>query len=198
MWLLLASIREAFEQAQKTGTIPGAQQQLEYEARISSESGDMPRLLTVAGNNAEIAVQGAITNRPSLMAFLFGGGNTTYADIVSALAVAEQDPEIDNITLAIDSPGGTIAGLFDTLAAIEAAKKPIKAVVSNTAASAAYAIASQADEIVATNKAARFGSVGIVVSGFVDENEFAVTSTNAPKKLQTCPQKMVKPLFEKN
>ena len=183
MWLLLASIREAFEQAQKSGSAPSAQQQLDYEARISSGSGEgLPRLLTIAGNNAEIAIEGAITARPSLMAFIFGGGNTTYADINAALAVAEQDPEVDNITLAIDSPGGTIAGLFDTLAAIEAAEKPVKAVVSNVAASAAYAIASQADEIVATNRAARFGSIGIVVRGFVDENEVAITSTDAPKK----------------
>jgi len=183
MWLLLASIREAFEQAQKSGSAPSAQQQLDYEARISSGSGEgLPRILTIAGNNAEIAIEGAITARPSLMAFIFGGGNTTYADINAALAVAEQDPEVDNITLAIDSPGGTIAGLFDTLAAIEAAKKPVKAVVSNVAASAAYAIASQADEIVATNRAAMFGSIGIVVRGFNDPDEFAITSTDAPKK----------------
>ena len=183
MWLLLSAIREIFEEAQKNGSAPTAQQQLDYEARMMSPSGqDLPRLLTVAGNNAEIAIEGAITNRPSLLAFIFGGGNTTYADINAALAVAEQDPDIDNITLAIDSPGGTIAGLFDTLAAIESAKKPVKAVVSNVAASAAYAIASQADEIVATNRAARIGSVGIVVRGFLDDNEIAITSSNAPKK----------------
>lgn len=183
MWLLLAAIREAFENAEKSGAVPTAQQQLDYEARVASgSSGDLPRLLTIAGNNAEIVIQGAITNRPSLLAFMFGGGNTTYADITAALAVAEQDPEVDNITLAIDSPGGTIAGLFDTLAAIQAAKKPVKAVVSNVAASAAYALASQADEIVATNRAARFGSIGIVVRGSIDENEIAIASSEAPKK----------------
>ena len=169
MWLLLAAIREAFENAEKSGAVPTAQQQLDYEARVASgSSGDLPRLLTIAGNNAEIVIQGAITNRPSLLAFMFGGGNTTYADITAALAVAEQDPEVDNITLAIDSPGKT--------------KKPVKAVVSNVAASAAYALASQADEIVATNRAARFGSIGIVVRGSIDENEIAIASSEAPKK----------------
>ena len=163
--------------------MPSAEKQLEYEARMSAVSGgDTPRLLTIAGDSAEIEITGAITNRPSMFAFMFGGGNTTYPDIIAALAVAEQDPAVKTITLAIDSPGGTIAGLFDALAAIEATTKPVRAVVSNMAASAAFAIAAQADEIVAGNQATRFGSVGIVVSGFVDEGEVTITSTDAPKK----------------
>ena len=116
------------------------------------------------------------------MAYLLGSGNTTYSDIISALASAEKNPNIKNITLSIDSPGGTVSGLFDALAAMEAINKPMKAVVSNVAASAAYAIAAQADEIVATNDAARFGSVGVVVHTSVYEEDIAITSTNAPKK----------------
>ncbi len=183
MWLLTASVRQAFERAESSGAMPTAQQQFDYEARLNSASDhDCPGILTIAGNNAEIEIRGAITNRPSLMAFMFGGGNTTYSDIISAIAIAEQDPEVDNITLAIDSPGGTIAGLFDALAAIENATKPTKAVVSNMGASAAFAIASKADRIIATNRATMLGSVGIVVRGFVEEGDITITSTDAPKK----------------
>ena len=182
MWLLQSAIRQEFEKAQATGGTPSAEQQLEYAARMSAVAGDTPRLLTIAGDSAEIAITGAITDRPSFFAYLFGGGNTTYPDIISALAVAEQDPAVKSITPAIDSPGGTIAGLFDAVAAIEATTKPTRAVVSNMAASAAYALAAQADEIVAGNRATRFGSVGIVVSGYADENDVTITSTNAPKK----------------
>ena len=183
MWLLQTAMYHALKQAQAGGAMPSAAQQLDYEARMSAvHDGDAPRLLTIVGDNAEIRVQGVLTNRPSVFAFLFGGGNATYSDIITALAVADQDPAVKRIDLNIDSPGGSVAGLFDTLAAIEATTTPVRAVVSNMAASAAFALAAQADEIVATNRATVFGSVGIVVSAFIDEDEVTITSTDAPNK----------------
>lgn len=183
MWLVSSAIRDAFQRAEKAGATPSATQQLDYEARaVSGDTGDAPRLLTVAGNNAEVAISGVITNRPDLMAFLFGGGNTTYGDINSALMVAEQDPDVDNISLLIDSPGGSFDGLFDTLAVIQSVTKPVKAIVSNTASSAAFAIAAQADTIAASNRAARVGSVGVVVTLSVSDSKVDIASTNAPKK----------------
>lgn len=184
MWLLEASVRQAIQQAQKAGFMPSAEQQAQFDARFGNGdvSANDNRLLTVAGNSAEISVKGVITKAPSFMAMLFGGGNTTYPEIIAAIAAAEQDSAISDITFAIDSPGGHFDGLFDTLAAIQAAKKPTKAVISNVGASAAFAIATQADEVVASNIAARIGSVGVVATFFNDENEISVTSTEAPKK----------------
>jgi ClpP class serine protease len=184
MWLLEASVRQAIQQAQKAGFMPSAEQQAQFDARHGG--GEMSasdnRLLTVAGSSAEISVKGVITKAPSFMAMLFGGGNTTYPEIISAIAAAEQDSAISDITFAIDSPGGHFDGLFDTLAAIQAAKKPTKAIISNVGASAAFAIATQADEVVASNIAARIGSVGVVATFSNDENEISITSTEAPKK----------------
>lgn len=183
LWLLEASVRLAIEQAYRSGTLPTAQQQIDYEARYAASASETAsRLLTVAGNNAEVAVRGVITKAPSFLAMLFGGGNTTYGEIIAALAEAEADPTVDNITLAIDSPGGQFDGLFDALAAIQGTSKPVKALISNVGASAAYAIASQADEIVASNRAARIGSVGVAATIGVDDSEVTITSTNAPKK----------------
>ena len=184
MWLLEASVRQALQQAQKSGFIPSAEQQAQFDARFGNGdvSANDNRLLTVAGNNAEISVKGVITKSPSFMAMLFGGGNTTYPEIISAIAAAEQDDTVSNITFAIDSPGGHFDGLFDTLAAIQAAKKPTKAIISNVGASAAFAIASQADEVTASNIAARIGSVGVVATFIVDDNEISIASTEAPKK----------------
>ena len=182
IWLLESSIREVLERAQKNGSAPSAQQ-LDYEARIGGDSDESgSRILTVVGNNAEINIEGVLTERPNFMAFLFGGGNTTYPDINAAIASAEQNPEIDNIKLAIDSPGGSIAGLFKTLDTIKAAKKPITAVVTNVAASAAYAIAANADKIVAANRSTMFGSIGIKVDAIVNDNMVSIASTKAPKK----------------
>jgi len=170
------------QQAQKAGVVPSAEQQLEFEARSGSDGAAGDRILTIAGDNAEIAITGVITKRPSFMAMLFGGGNTTYPDIVSAIATAQANPDVTNITYAIDSPGGSFDGLFDALAAMQSVTKPTKAVIGGVGASAAFALASQADTVIASSIASRVGSVGVVVDMYVDDREVSITSTNAPRK----------------
>lgn len=184
MWLLEASIRQAIMQAQKAGFTPSTEELTKFEARFNNGdvSANDHRLLTIAGENAEIAIKGVLTQNPDFLAFLFGGGNTTYPEIISAIAAAEQDDSITNTTYKIESPGGGFAGLFDVLAAMQAAKKPSKAIISNVGASAAFAIATQADEVIASNIAARIGSVGVVASFFIDDNEIEIASTDAPNK----------------
>lgn len=182
MWLLVAAVRKALEQAYNTGMLPTVEQQADYEARYGYDEGSSSRILTVAGDVAEIKVSGAITKTPNLLAFLFGGGNVTYPEIISALAEADKNPDIKRAELRVDSPGGHFDGMFETIDAIQAFSKPLKAVVHNQAASAAYALVSQADEIVAANRAARFGSVGVVGSFMVDPEVVEITSTEAPKK----------------
>jgi len=183
MWLLETNVRQSMQDAQKSGFTPSAEHYAKFEARFgdAGASGDN-KLLTIAGENAEISVSGVITKAPSFLAMMFGGGNTTYPEIISAIAAAEQDESVSNIIFAIDSPGGHFDGLFDTLSAIQAAKKPTKAIISNVGASAAFAIASQADEVEASNIAARIGSVGVVATFRTNENEVSITSTGAPKK----------------
>lgn len=182
MWLLAAAVRQAIEQAHRNGVIPSAEQQAQYEARYGDYESDTSRVMAVAGDVAEIKVSGVITKAPSLMAMLFGGGNVTYPEIIQALAEAQADPAVKRAEMRIDSPGGSIDGLFDAIAAMQAFNKPLKAVVHNQAASAAYSLAAQADEIVAANRATRFGSIGIVGSFRVDESTVDITSTQAPKK----------------
>lgn len=183
MWLLDTNLRKSIEKAEKSGSLPTIAQQIEYESRYSASSGDYSsRILSVSGGNAEISIKGVITKSPSFLAAIFGGSNVTYSEIQSALLSAASDSEIETITLAIDSPGGQFDGLFDTLATIQSIDKPVKAIISNVGASAAFAIASQADEIVASNIAARIGSVGIVATFNLSDDEIDITSTDAPKK----------------
>ena len=180
MWLLEQSVRLAMEQAQAAGIMPNDEQKALFEAsRISS---DNSRLLSVAGNTARIAIEGVLSKTPNFLAMLFGGGNTTYGEIINAVAEAETDDSIEEIEFMFDSPGGNIDGLFDTIDVLAAIKKPTTAVVTGLAASAAYMLASQADEIIATNNASRVGSIGVLWSTRVDPNEISITSTNAPKK----------------
>lgn len=181
-WLLAQGVRQAMAQAVAAGATPSLDARADYEARYGSSDGDASRVLTVAGDVAEIRISGVITKAPDLLAMLFGGGNVTWSEVVTALASADADPAVKRAELRIDSPGGSIDGMFEAMAAAEAFSKPLRAVLHNTCASAAYAMASQCGEIVAANRAVRIGSVGIVASFYNDENVIEVTSTEAPDK----------------
>jgi signal peptide peptidase SppA len=75
---------------------------------------------------------------------------------------AARDSKIRGIVLRIDSPGGSVSGTADLVAAVAAAAraKPVVAYVEDLCASAAYWIASQANTIYANNKTAFVGSIG--------------------------------------
>lgn len=182
MWLLHSAILAEMRGAQDRGATFSPELVAAHTALLTAGPGSS-RLLNVAGDIAEIKVQGVLTDRPSFMAFFMGGGNTTYGELRAALAEADADPEVSEIIMSVDSPGGTVAGLFDTLAAMRATSKPIEARVGGMAASAAFALVSEADKVVATNPAATFGSVGIARTIFVDDGEKTITSTNAPNKV---------------
>lgn len=181
MWLILSAVREAIEGAKLSSGSYTDEQISQYEARSRSDSSSSKNL-KVSGGVASIQIHGALTNKPDFFSFMFAGGNPTYPDIISALNDAAGNDDVKEIELDIDSPGGTVAGLFEAIAAMQSVDKPITAKVSGMAASAAYALASQADTIVATSPAAMFGSIGIVVSSYNSENRVTLTSSKAPKK----------------
>lgn len=182
MWLLAAEIRQVIETAYKNGVVPTAEQQADYVARYGAYDGGSSRVLKTAGDVAQINVCGVITPAPDFIAMLFGGGNTTYPEIIAALAEADANPDITRAEMRIDSPGGHVNGLFDAVAAMQAFSKPLRAVVVNQACSAAYAMACQANEITATNRAARVGSIGIAATFHTDPTTIEIASTAAPHK----------------
>lgn len=182
MWLLSAAVKQAIEQAQRDGVMPTAEQQARYEARLGMDEGAAPRILSIAGDTATISVSGVITKSPSFFAMLFGGGNVTYPEIVGALAEADKNEHVKQGVMKMDSPGGHVDGLFDALAAMEMFSKPLKVVVQNQAASAAYALAAQGDEIVAENRAVRVGGIGVAASFTAFDEKVDIASTKAPKK----------------
>lgn len=137
---------------------------------------------TLIDGKAEIDIVGTLTNRPNFAAFLFGGGNRIYQGIRNSIIKADEDEEVKEIILNITSPGGQVAGLFDTAKVIADAKKPVTAMVNEYAYSAAYALASQADKIILNNDAAQVGSIGIVQQFFIDDEIKLITSTDAPNK----------------
>lgn len=183
MWLLEPSILAQIHAAQVAGVKPTAEEMAAFVAEYADD-GDYPgaRILNKVGGVASISISGTLTKNPSWMARWFGGGNTAYSEIHSAVNEAERDPNIKTVTFTIDSGGGQTNGLTNVMDAIQGMTKPTKAIVSGMAASAAYGIASQADEIVATSRGDLLGSIGIAASFYADPNVVDVTSTNAPEK----------------
>lgn len=89
------------------------------------------------------------------------GGTSTIA-ARRAIRQAAADPNVSGILLALDSPGGTSAGTADLAADVRAAsrKKPVYAQIEDTAASAAYWVASVCDAVFANAPTALVGNVG--------------------------------------
>jgi ClpP class serine protease len=184
-WLLKPEVARAMQEGRALGYQPTLEERARFAAAMreayAGRDAEAPRNMQVSGNVAMIAIEGVLTEKPDCFAMLFGGGNTTYESIRRGIALAESNPDVQRTELHIASPGGHVNGLFETLAVLEAAKKPIS-VVSSLAASAAYGIASVAGPIEAVTPASEFGSIGVAVSLFLDDQVVDIASTNAPNK----------------
>jgi ClpP class serine protease len=183
-WFLQREVAARFENWLKLGVRPSAEQFTKYaEARAAKMAARSPECLTIAGDVAQIKVEGVLTAQPDFWAWLFYGANTSYAEIRESLGIIAADPLVKRVEFQIDSPGGQVAGLFETLGMIEAfdpSKK--RSVRASLAASAAYSIAAVAGSIEATSIASEFGSIGVVQSFYIDETLVEITSTEAPDK----------------
>lgn len=180
LWLIREDVLGLLRSARQN--MPTADEQRAHEERMAAR-GNGPRNLTLAGDVAEIRIEGVLTQRPDFWSWLLGLGNTTYADIQQALALAQSDPNVKSVRLYVDSPGGEVNGLFDTFAALEQLRgvKPISVRAVN-AHSAAYGLAAVAGKIEAQNAASMFGSVGVAVSFWLSDKILDLTNTESPDK----------------
>ena len=119
-------------------------------------------------------------------------GMTSYQLAAEDFRIAIEDPAVRAILLHLDSPGGETNGCSELAAFIHAHRgvKPIVAMVSDGAASAAYWIAAAADEIV-VSPSAYVGSIGVYWE-IEDSTErdaarglrrFRVVSSQSPNKV---------------
>jgi signal peptide peptidase SppA len=123
------------------------------------------------GDLAVIPLRGLITPRGSFLSMLFGGGGGLQS-FKTALREALANDDVSGILLDIDSPGGSTDLVTETAAEIRAAreKKPVTAIANTDAGSAAYALASQATELVVT-PSGEVGSIGVFMLHW-DESGF--------------------------
>jgi ClpP class serine protease len=183
MLLLKHEVFTELRAAITAGLRPTADQQAQFTTALGRGQGgaEAPENYSVAGDTAQIDVRGVLGPRPSFLLWLLGYEQTTYGDIQRSLSAAALDANVKRVVMVVDSPGGQVDGLFDTLAALESFGKPVT-VMAACACSAAYAIAAAAGPITATNAAAEFGSIGVAASVAIDDETVDITSTEAPNK----------------
>lgn len=121
-------------------------------------------IMEMNGATALIHMDGAIDKHLSAMeAMCFDA--TDLNDVDRALARAEADSSISNVLLLFNSPGGSVTGVPETGARIAALaqKKNVFAYTDAMCCSAAYWLASQADQIFST-ASAQVGSIGVYLA----------------------------------
>jgi HK97 family phage major capsid protein len=134
---------------------------------------------------AVIPVHGVIAHRMDTMVEISGGTSTEQVGKWFDNAMA--DESIGAIVLEFDSPGGTVNGVEELAEKIFKARgqKQVIAHVNSLAASAAYHLASQCDEIVCT-PSGEAGSIGVYtvhmdVSKAMEEEGYKATLVSAGK-----------------
>jgi len=128
---------------------------------ISAARRDRARAMA-PGSVAVLPVYGVIGHRASLVEDSSSGVNTSTELLGQAFSSLMADPAIAGIVLDVDSPGGSVYGVADLAEQIFAARgmKPVSAVANSLSASAAYWIASSAEEFAIT-PGGEAGSIGV-------------------------------------
>lgn len=113
------------------------------------------------GGVAVIPLMGVMMQRADMLQEMSGA--TSCEKFCKDFQEAVADPNVGGIVVHVDSPGGSVFGVQEAAAMVAAARgpKPIIAVANSLAASAAYWVASQCDELVVA-PGGQVGSVGII------------------------------------
>lgn len=135
------------------------------ELRAAGQTGgyaaaDRPEPKT-RGSIAVLPLVGTITPRADMLSEMSGA--RSLASFQRDFQQVADDDKVSAIVIEVDSPGGQVDLVPETAAMIRAARRddrPIVAIANTMAASAAYWIASAADELVAT-PSALVGSIGV-------------------------------------
>lgn len=123
------------------------------------------RVATVLAVLAAVVVAiGPLDIGPRVARLNIEGTITDDRQVTDALAEVEKDDSVRALIVAIDSPGGTVAGGEALTRAIQrvAAQKPVVAVMGGTAASAGYMVAMPAERVFARGSTLT-GSIGVIL-----------------------------------
>jgi ClpP class serine protease len=167
------------------GLVPTAEQRAALVAELSAHdmaiAAGEPRILKLEGSEAQITIDGLLMERPSFASMFMSRGTASYSEIRAALVAAEADPRVKSIVLNVNSPGGSVDGMFETLDTLAQVTKKTS-VVAARAQSAAYALSAMAGPIAAASRSSQFGSIGVAAQMMVLPEVVTLTSTDAPEK----------------
>ncbi|QRO34134.1 S49 family peptidase [Chromobacterium violaceum] len=116
----------------------------------------------IVGNGvALIPVMGPMVQRGGWIDAMCG--IASYDQVASLVAAAMADGDVRAVLLEVDSPGGSVAGLFTLVDRLQAwgEQKPIWTYANEAAFSAAYAVASATEKIYLPSTA-MVGSIGVI------------------------------------
>lgn len=147
---------------------------------------DGSEMSMVRNGTAVVPLIGAIYPRANMVSASSGG--TSLDTFMRDMRVAWASTDVQRIVVLIDSPGGVVSGLGEAAETLRAGPKPMTSFVTGMAASAAYWLGSQANEMV-LDRAAQVGSIGVVASLSRQEGvdasgrrSYEIVSTGAPYK----------------
>lgn len=156
----LAVIRDllAFRAAGGKLTPEEVAERMAASQRVEAANGNSQFRTT--GGTAVLPLVGTIIPRADLFTEMSGGASIQR--FTAAFRAALKDPEIGSIVIDVDSPGGQVGGVDELAREIfeSRGQKPITAVANGLAASAAYWIATSADELIIT-PSGEVGSIGV-------------------------------------
>lgn len=139
------------------------------------------RQVTLRDSTAIVPITGPIFRYANLFTEISGA--TSLEVLARDFQQAVDNPQVEKIVLAIDSPGGQANGIAELAQLIHGAPKPVVAYVDGMAASAAYWLASAADQII-VSKTAMVGSIGAVstIDTRQADGRIELVSSQSPKK----------------
>lgn len=161
-WAMLESYLDVFVEVldRHAHHVVLSEEDIQAKTGKRADAPDDP-LVSIGSNGvAVMRMHGVISNRMNMLSQISGGTSTEHFE--HAFQSLVDDPDVSAIVFDVNSPGGSVYGLDELHSRILAARgsKPIVAHVNALAASAAYWLASAADQIVIT-PSGDAGSIGV-------------------------------------
>lgn len=158
----------------------------DIEVRIGKPLNNSRSSYEIVNGVAILPMHGVMAKRMNLFMDISGGVSTRMAQL--QLQAAVEDPEVKQIILDIESPGGAVDGTQELANAIRAARqqKPVIALADGLMASAGYWAGSAALQVFMASDTTEVGSIGVVAthvdqSRRLDDAGITVTEITAGK-----------------
>lgn len=163
-----------------------AERQTDLDAFRAKLGGDPDRYKPKSerrGSTAVIPLRGPIVRYANLFSNVSGA---TSLDVLrTEFQAAANDSAVSRIVLDVDSPGGQSNGIAEFAEMVHAVDKPVVAHIGGMGASAAYWIASAADQVVVSSTGMA-GSIGVVATYRPDKSgDYKIVSSQSPLKMIT-------------